>query len=75
MIHVDIDRAEFNKVRFADVALQSNVGAALRAFDALERDAHRNLDVWWKEIRSWQEQYPLVYDEPLTRRSSRDPNA
>ena len=27
-----------------------------------------NLDVWWKEIRTWQERYPLVYDEPARRR-------
>ena len=34
VIHVDIDRAEFNKVRQADVAIQSNVAAALVALDA-----------------------------------------
>ena len=22
------------------------------------------MDAWWREIRSWQETYPLVYDEP-----------
>ncbi len=63
IIHVDIDRAEFNKVRFADVAIQSGVGPVLRAWDAASA-APRNLDVWWKEIRTWQEQYPLYYDEP-----------
>jgi acetolactate synthase-1/2/3 large subunit len=63
IIHVDIDRAEFNKVRVADVTLQSNVAAAIRALD--EAGAMpQNLDVWWKEIRTWQERYPLVYDEP-----------
>ncbi len=63
IIHVDIDRAEFNKVRHADVTLQTNVAVALRALD----DAGAtpvNLDVWWKEIRTWQERYPLIYDEP-----------
>ena len=63
VIHVDIDRAEFNKVRYADVAIQSNVAAALRALDATMA-APRNLDVWWKTIDRWREQYPLVYDEP-----------
>ena len=63
IIHVDIDRAEFNKVRHADVALQSNVGAALRAFDAAGA-MPASMDAWWREIRSWQETYPLVYDEP-----------
>jgi acetolactate synthase I/II/III large subunit len=63
IIHVDIDRAEFNKVRHADVAIQSNVAVALTALDAVEA-MPLNLDVWWKEIRTWQERYPLVYDEP-----------
>jgi acetolactate synthase-1/2/3 large subunit len=64
VIHVDIDRAEFNKVRFADVAIQSSVAPVLRAWDGASATP-RNLDAWWKEIRSWQERYPLVYDEPL----------
>jgi acetolactate synthase I/II/III large subunit len=63
IIHVDIDKAEFNKVRKADVTLQTNVALALRAFE--EANAiPQNLDVWWKEIRTWQERYPLIYDEP-----------
>ncbi len=63
VIHVDIDRAEFNKVRHADVALQSNIAAALKALDALDATP-KSLKSWWKEIRSWQAKYPLVYDEP-----------
>ena len=39
VIHVDIDKAEFNKVRRADVAIQSNVAAVLAAWDASRRDA------------------------------------
>ena len=64
VIHVDIDRAEFNKVRRADVAIQANVAAALEALDGAGASP-RNLDAWWREIRSWQEQYPLTYDEPV----------
>ncbi len=63
VIHVDVDRAEFNKVRRADVTLQSDVATVLRAFEA-QNAAPQNLDVWWKEIRTWQERYPLVYDAP-----------
>jgi acetolactate synthase-1/2/3 large subunit len=63
VIHVDIDRAEFNKVRRADVALQTNVASALRALDEAKATP-LNLDVWWKQIRTWRERYPLVYDEP-----------
>ncbi len=64
IIHVDIDKAEFNKVRHADVAIRSNVGAVLEAFDAALA-VPQNLDVWWKEINAWREAYPLVYDEPV----------
>ncbi len=63
VIHVDIDKAEFNKVRRADVAIRSNVAAVLEAWDALEASP-QNLEVWWKEIDAWREAYPLVYDEP-----------
>ncbi|MGB7104857.1 MAG: biosynthetic-type acetolactate synthase large subunit, partial [Acidimicrobiales bacterium] len=63
IIHVDIDKAEFNKVRRADVTLQTNVALALRAFEEANATP-LNLDVWWKEIRTWQERYPLIYDEP-----------
>jgi acetolactate synthase-1/2/3 large subunit len=63
VIHVDIDPAEFNKVRHADVAIQSNVAAALRAWDASSAQP-RPLDAWWRQIHLWQEQYPLAFDEP-----------
>ena len=62
VIHVDIDRAEFNKVRQTDVSLHANVAAALRALDDAQPAA---LDAWWSEIRAWQAQYPLVYDDPI----------
>ena len=63
VIHVDIDKAEFNKVRVANVAIRSNVAAVLEAWDAAQV-VPRSLDVWWKEIDAWRESYPLVYDEP-----------
>ena len=63
VIHVDVDPAEFHKVRRADVALQCDVATALGALDAAGAEP-ANLDVWWKEIRNWQERYPLVYDDP-----------
>ncbi len=65
VIHVDIDRAEFGKIRRPDAALQTDVATALRAFDAAGARP-RDLDGWWREIRQWQAQYPLVYDEPAT---------
>ena len=64
VIHVDIDRAEFNKVRQTDVSLHANVAAALRALDDAGAQP-ASLDAWWSEIRAWQAQYPLVYDDPI----------
>ena len=63
IIHVDMDRAEFNKVRRADVALHGDVGEITRALDAAT-GATRDLAAWWRQLRAWQAQYPLTYDEP-----------
>ena len=63
VIHVDIDKAEFNKVRRADVAIQSNVAAVLRGLD--DRGASpKDLDAWWRQLEQWRAEYPLVYDPP-----------
>ena len=64
VIHVDIDKAEFNKVRQAEVAIRSNVAAVLDAWTAADA-MPADLEVWWKEIDAWREAYPLVYDEPV----------
>ncbi len=64
VIHVDVDRAEFNKVRHADVALQTDVGTALRALEA-EGATTRPLGSWWGEIDTWRGRFPLVYDPPV----------
>jgi len=63
IIHVDIDKAEFNKVRRADVAIRASVADALTALDAVSAQP-ASLDAWWTQINEWREQFPLVYDEP-----------
>ncbi len=63
IIHVDIDAAEFNKIRRADVTLQSNVRDAMVALDAA-LVTPPDLASWWTTLRDWQERYPLAYDEP-----------
>ena len=63
IIHVDIDKAEFNKVRRADVAIRASVADALTALDAASAQP-ASLDAWWTQINEWREQFPLVYDEP-----------
>ena len=64
IIHVDIDKAEFNKVRRADVAIRGTVADALTALDAAAA-MPANLDTWWAEINDWRERFPLVYDAPV----------
>ena len=63
VIHVDIDKAEFNKVRVADVSIQSDVASALRALDDAGATP-RDLAAWWSTIRGWQSRFPLVYETP-----------
>ena len=63
VIHVDIDKAEFNKVRRADVAIRATVADALTALDAAAATP-QGLGEWWQTIDAWREQYPLVYDKP-----------
>ena len=66
IIHVDIDPAEFNKVKVATVAVRSDIATALTAFDAAKA-MPKNLDPWWEVLNGWREKYPLVYaptDDP-----------
>ena len=64
IIHVDIDRAEFNKVRRADVALHGQVAAIISALDAGLKKTSK-YESWWRQLRDWQASYPLAYDEPV----------
>jgi acetolactate synthase I/II/III large subunit len=64
VIHIDIDRAEFNKIRHADVAIQSTASVALDALDSTDVTP-QDLDPWWEEISEWRTHYPLAYDIPL----------
>ena len=61
IIHVDIDSAEFNKIRRADVALRGQIDEALTAIDAKVINVG-DYAGWWREIKGWQEKHPLAYD-------------
>lgn len=68
IIHADIDPAEFNKVRFADVAIQGDVGKTinelLNALNQLqETRQHPDRSGWKSTVSGWKERFPLVYDE------------
>lgn len=64
-IHIDIDPAEISKNVPAHIPIVGDVKQVLpkltREYLALQTDASR-VDPWWKQIRAWQEQYPLRYE-------------
>jgi acetolactate synthase-1/2/3 large subunit len=65
-IHIDVDPAEISKNVPAHIPIVGDAKLVLpeltREYRALQTDASR-LDAWWKQIRAWQEEYPLRYDE------------
>lgn len=63
ILHVDIDKAEFNKVRRADVAVRASIKTALNALENAEATP-KDMTAWWATINEWRATYPLVYDEP-----------
>ncbi len=64
VIHVDIDPAELNKIRPADVAIR---GDAKRVMGQMldELGSREGLDVtaWRSTLSGWQENYPLAYEQ------------
>ena len=79
IVHVDIDPAELGKVRQADVAIAGDCQEVIREMlDALEAlglgtggsvepgsaaAARPDLGPWMAQLRQWQEQYPLRYEQ------------
>ena len=68
VIHADIDPAEFNKVRSANVSIQGDVGQTIteliKALKQLsETKDHPDRSAWKSQISGWKERFPLVYDE------------
>ena len=67
VIHVDIDPAELGKVRKPDVGIAGDcrlvIQELLAAMDAREGAPVADLEHWWRQIREWQEQFPLHYEE------------
>ncbi len=59
VIHIDIDPAEINKNRRADVALIGDAKQILRALLPLIRPP--DTESWWRQIKDWKARYPLRY--------------
>lgn len=68
IIHVDIDPAEIGKVRRPDVPI---VGDCRRVIEELVKAVRSDLEKrhwpdlipWWSEIRTWQREFPLYYEQ------------
>jgi len=66
VIHIDIDAAEMGKTRLPDVAVVSDVKAALEALLALSEgeSSEGRTEAWLDRIETWKHHYPLVVPEP-----------
>src|SRR4249919_1937048 len=64
-IHIDIDPAEISKNVPAHIPIVGDAKLVLpaltREYRALQTDSSR-LDAWWKQLRAWQDEYPLGYE-------------
>jgi len=76
VIHVDIDPAELGKVRRPDVPIVGDcrlvieelvkavkAGRSKHADDPSGDGAWPSLEPWHAQLRAWQQQYPLVYEQ------------
>jgi acetolactate synthase-1/2/3 large subunit len=65
-VHIDVDPAEISKNVPAHIPIVGDAKDVLpkltREYNALRPDSGR-LEEWWKQIREWQEKYPLRYDD------------
>ncbi len=65
-IHVDVDPAEISKNVPAHIPIVGDakdvLAKLIREYRALKADSGR-LDGWWKQIRAWQTEYPLAYED------------
>jgi acetolactate synthase I/II/III large subunit len=65
VVHVDIDPAELNKVRHADVPIAGDCAMAINALiAALGMRPQADRSAWWSELRTMQERYPLAFYPP-----------
>jgi len=74
VIHVDIDPAEIGKNRAADLPIVGDVKRVLQKLNGVVRElAPENQkhnaaarDSWWRQIREWQAQHPLLPEVSTT---------
>jgi acetolactate synthase-1/2/3 large subunit len=61
IVHIDIDAGELNKIKAATIAVQADIGEALRCL--FERGKVTRRPEWRKRIEELRKAYPLITDE------------
>jgi acetolactate synthase-1/2/3 large subunit len=68
VVHADIDPAEISKNRRADVPIVGDcaevIGELIEAVRAEFQTTSPDLGAWWRQLRKWQQTFPLGYDRP-----------
>jgi acetolactate synthase I/II/III large subunit len=68
VVHADIDPAEISKNRRADVPIVGDcaevIGELITAVRAVFESGRPDLAAWWRQLRNWQQTFPLGYDRP-----------
>ncbi|NNE74897.1 MAG: biosynthetic-type acetolactate synthase large subunit, partial [Acidimicrobiales bacterium] len=68
IIHADIDPAELNKIRRANVGIQGDCKLTIEALHvgieaAGGADSQPDRSAWKSQLSGWQERFPLVYEQ------------
>jgi acetolactate synthase-1/2/3 large subunit len=71
IVHIDVDKSEIHKNKFAHVPVHSDLKYALAGLNALLKE-EKNADLvgggrypdWWRQIDHWRETEPLRFVEP-----------
>jgi len=68
VVHADIDPAEISKNRRADVPIVGDcaevISELIPAVRAVFESGRPDLAAWWRQLRNWQQMFPLGYDRP-----------
>ena len=69
IVHIDIDPAEIDKVRLADVPIVGDAATVLDALlDELEKHGRApDTEAWVADIASWRERYPILNEAAIAK--------
>lgn len=64
IIHLDIDKKEFDKIIKGDIHLHDDSAIGLfKLLKVMENEVFSHQTAWLKQIEKWQENHPLIYDK------------